>query len=128
MKEQVLNALLPGPAKCCNEVPYTVELMPQHPRQVLKIPIAHNEGNYFVEPEKLEELEANNQVVVRYCDPEGNVADKDNPNGSLNNIAGISNKNGNVFGLMPHPERASELRLGSDDGKYIFQSLIESYS
>ena len=96
-------------------------------QQILKIPIAHNEGNYFIDSEKLEELEANNQIVVRYCDQQGNITDEDNPNGSLNNIAGIVNKNGNVFGLMPHPERASELQLGSDDGKYIFQSLIESY-
>lgn len=97
-------------------------------QQILKIPIAHNEGNYFLDSEKLEELEANNQVVVRYCNQQGEITDKDNPNGSSNNIAGIINKKGNVFGLMPHPERASELQLGSDDGKYIFQSLIESYS
>ena len=96
--------------------------------QILKIPIAHNEGNYYLDSENLLELEAGNQVVLRYCDDAGNASDENNPNGSANNIAGIVNREGNVFGLMPHPERASELRLGSDDGKYIFSSLLENYS
>ena len=98
-----------------------------HPEQILKIPIAHNEGNYYLDDDRLAELEDGNQVILRYCDTEGNINDEGNPNGSSNNIAGIVNSKKNVFGLMPHPERASELRLGSEDGKYIFRSLIETY-
>jgi len=93
---------------------------------VLKIPIAHNEGNYYIDLEGLKALEANHQVVLRYASPEGKVNPSTNPNGSLNNIAGIINKRGNVMGLMPHPERASEALLGSEDGKKIFQSMIRS--
>ncbi len=96
--------------------------------QVLKMPIAHNEGNYFLESEKREELIANHQVILRYCDPAGEITEDANPNGSWFNIAGITNRQGNVFGLMPHPERASEGLLGSEDGRLIFHSLIESYS
>jgi phosphoribosylformylglycinamidine synthase subunit PurQ / glutaminase len=91
------------------------------PGEVLKIPIAHGEGNYIAEPEVLEELERNNQVVFRYTDPTGNVTGEANPNGSLNNIAGIINKEHNVLGMMPHPERACELSLGSADGLKIFR-------
>ncbi len=92
---------------------------------VLKIPIAHNEGNYYIDSEGLKALEANNQVVLRYASAEGDVTPEANPNGSLNNIAGIVNRRGNVMGLMPHPERASEALLGSEDGKKIFQSMIQ---
>jgi len=94
--------------------------------EVLKIPIAHNEGNYYIDPDGLKTLETNQQVVLRYASPEGDVSLAANPNGSLNNIAGIINKRGNVMGLMPHPERASEALLGSEDGKKIFQSMIRS--
>ncbi len=96
--------------------------------EVLKIPIAHNEGNYYADPATLEELEANGQVILRYCDAKGNVTREANPNGSLHNIAGLVNRQGNVFGLMPHPERASERLIGSEDGRKIFESIIESFS
>jgi len=94
--------------------------------EVLRIPIAHAEGNYTCPPETLKELEENGQVVVRYCSPEGEVSPEFNPNGSLNNIAGICNKRGNVFGLMPHPERASEEILGSTDGFRMFSSIVKA--
>ena len=94
--------------------------------EVIRVPIAHAEGNYTCSPETLKELEENGQVVVRYSSPEGEVSPEYNPNGSLNNIAGICNRRGNVFGLMPHPERASETILGSVDGLRMFQSIVES--
>lgn len=94
--------------------------------QVLKIPIAHFEGNYFAPSQMLEELENNNQVVFRYSDARGGVSEEANVNGSLHSIAGIINKEGNVMGLMPHPERASEALLGSEDGRVIFESIIHS--
>jgi len=94
--------------------------------EVLRIPIAHADGNYTCPPQVLEEIESNGQVVLRYCSPEGEVSPEFNPNGSLNNIAGICNKRGNVFGLMPHPERASEAILGSEDGYRMFSSIVES--
>jgi phosphoribosylformylglycinamidine synthase I len=93
---------------------------------VLKIPIAHGDGNYFASDDVVKSLEDNNQVVFRYCETDGGITDEANPNGSLHNIAGIINANGNVMGMMPHPERASELELGSADGKKIFESLIHS--
>ncbi|MCA0387512.1 MAG: phosphoribosylformylglycinamidine synthase subunit PurQ [Bacteroidetes bacterium] len=92
---------------------------------VFKIPIAHGEGNYFIEEEKLAELESNNQVLFRYCTAVGEVSDSANPNGSLNNIAGITNVSGNVLGMMPHPERACSKTLGNDSGKFIFLSIAE---
>ena len=95
--------------------------------QILKIPIAHNEGNYYLDAERLAELEGNNQVVLRYCDADGEITEAANPNGSLHNIAGIVNEQGNILGLMPHPERASEKILGSEDGKFIFQSMIDNF-
>jgi phosphoribosylformylglycinamidine synthase len=95
-------------------------------QKALKIPIAHGEGNYFCNPDVLKRLQDNDQIVFQYCSESGNVADSFNPNGSLMNIAGIINKEGNVLGMMPHPERASESILGSEDGKYIFQSIINS--
>ena len=91
--------------------------------QVLKMPIAHIGGNYFADAETLALLESNNQIAFRYCDKDGNVNDESNPNGSIADIAGIYNKSGNVLGLMPHPERASESILGSDDGLGIFESI-----
>ena len=93
--------------------------------ELLNIPIAHGEGNYFADEATLKELNANSQVLVRYADAEGNATDAANPNGSLENIAGICNKKRNVFGLMPHPERASEAALGSTDGLKIFHSIMD---
>ena len=95
--------------------------------QVLKIPIAHSDGNYFILGEGLRQLMENDQIVFRYCDEVGNVSPEANPNGSLENIAGICNQTKNVLGMMPHPERASEVILGSDDGKYIFQSIVNFF-
>ncbi len=96
------------------------------PDQVLKIPIAHAEGSYFCDAATLAELERNDQIVFRYTSPDGREDPASNPNGSLANIAGISNREGNVLGLMPHPERASEAALGSADGLVIFRSMGES--
>jgi phosphoribosylformylglycinamidine synthase len=96
------------------------------PGQVLQIPIAHGDGNYFCDKTTLEELERNKQIVFRYTTPEGREDAAANPNGSLANIAGICNRERNVLGLMPHPERAVEAALGSTDGLVIFRSLIES--
>jgi len=95
-------------------------------RQVIDLPIAHGEGRYYVDPETLAKLEANNQVVFRYCDADGSATSAANPNGSLNNIAGICNAGGNVLGMMPHPERRCERRLGGSDGKKLFKGLTES--
>jgi phosphoribosylformylglycinamidine synthase I len=94
--------------------------------EILEIPVAHGEGNYYTDPDTLSRLEDKNQVVFRYCDPEGNVTDKANPNGSLNNIAGIVNEAGNVMGMMPHPERSSDSILKHTDGRKIFESIIHS--
>ncbi|MBM4386714.1 MAG: phosphoribosylformylglycinamidine synthase subunit PurQ [Deltaproteobacteria bacterium] len=93
--------------------------------KILNIPIAHAEGNYYAPPEVMSSIERNGQVVLRYCDVAGNVDALSNPNGAAGNIAGIVNKQGNVFGLMPHPERASEAVLGSDDGLHIFRSILK---
>ncbi len=95
--------------------------------QVLKMPIAHMDGNYFAGEATLRELERNHQIVFRYVTPAGEVVDdvEANPNGALANIAGISNRERNVLGLMPHPERASESAMGSTDGLAIFQSLVQ---
>ena len=94
------------------------------PGKWLKIPIAHGEGCYFADEETLAKLKANHQVLWQYCDVNGNLTDTANPNGSLLNIAGVCNERRNVAGLMPHPERACEPLLGSDDGKWILESLI----
>jgi phosphoribosylformylglycinamidine synthase I len=93
--------------------------------QVLSIPISHYEGSYYADQATLEELEANSQVVFRYCTPSGEITEATNPNGSLNNIAGIVNKGGNVLGMMPHPERACEEIVGGLDGNVIFESIID---
>jgi phosphoribosylformylglycinamidine synthase I len=92
--------------------------------QVLRIPIAHGEGNYFAEPHVLAALDANRQVVFRYAAATGEVTPDANPNGSLHNIAGICNESRNVVGLMPHPERACEPALGSGDGLVMFESVV----
>ena len=96
------------------------------PGQVLRIPIAHMEGNYTCDAATLAELEASGQIVFRYVTPEGEVAPEANPNGAIANIAGIMNRERNVLGLMPHPERASEAALGSADGAVIFRSMVEA--
>jgi phosphoribosylformylglycinamidine synthase subunit PurQ / glutaminase len=99
-----------------------------HEGQVLRLPIAHGEGNYFAEPETLRELEANRQVIFRYTNDRGDVTDLANVNGSINNIAGICNRERNVVGLMPHPERACEDCVGSADGRLILASAVEFFA
>ncbi len=93
---------------------------------VLKIPIAHFDGNYFTDPETLKTLKENQQIVFRYCEPDGQLTERANVNGSMDCIAGLMNTSGNVLGMMPHPERASEAILGSEDGRVIFESIIHS--
>jgi phosphoribosylformylglycinamidine synthase len=95
-----------------------------HRNQVLSIPIAHFDGNYYASPATIEEIKTNNQIVFRYSDKEGRITEEANVNGSLENIAGLTNKQRNVLGMMPHPERASESLLGSEDGRIIFESII----
>jgi len=90
----------------------------------LKIPIAHGEGRYYADEKTLDLLEKNEQVIYRYCDKDGNTVEQANPNGASRNIAGIRNSNGNVFGMMPHPERASSESLGNTDGRKILQALL----
>jgi phosphoribosylformylglycinamidine synthase I len=92
--------------------------------QRLRIPVAHGEGNYYAEPEVVRELEASRRVIFRYCDARGEVTDEGNPNGSVNNIAGICSEARNIVGLMPHPERACEASLGSADGLVMFESVL----
>lgn len=94
--------------------------------QVLHLPIAHGDGNYYAEPDVLAQLERNRQVVFRYATRDGQVTDVANPNGSANNIAGLCNEARNVVGLMPHPERACELAVGSADGLALFESVVKS--
>jgi len=94
--------------------------------QVLRIPIAHGEGNYFAPPEVIDRLEQNGQVVFRYCTSSGEVIPEANPNGSINGIAGLCNERRNVLGLMPHPERACEPALGSADGRVLFDSVVQA--
>jgi phosphoribosylformylglycinamidine synthase len=98
------------------------------PGQVLRLPIAHGEGNYYADPAVVERLERNQQVIFRYTSPDGAVTPDANPNGSVNNIAGICNEARNVVGLMPHPERACELAIGSADGLAIFESVVASFA
>ncbi len=94
--------------------------------QVLRVPISHAEGSYFADAETVSRLEAEGRVLFRYCDADGDVTGEANPNGSLANIAGITNERGNVLGMMPHPERCCDPLLGGVDGKLIFRSIIES--
>jgi phosphoribosylformylglycinamidine synthase I len=94
--------------------------------QVLKIPIAHADGNYYTDPVTLAGLQANAQIVFRYCTADGTVTPDTCPNGSLDNIAGIRNAEGNILGMMPHPERSAESVLGNEDGRAMFQSMIAS--
>ena len=92
---------------------------------VLTMPIRHGEGSYYVDADTLADMEARNQVLLRYCDALGNVTPAANPNGSVDNIAGVMNEDGTIFGLMPHPEAASEIILGNSDGLYIFNSMVK---
>ena len=96
--------------------------------QILKIPIAHFDGNYFASPETMLEIKKNSQIVFRYSDAKGQLNEEANVNGSAESIAGLINKAGNVLGMMPHPERASEVLLGSEDGRIIFESIIAKLS
>ena len=102
------------------DLPFTNRLAKGKP---IRIPIAHKEGNYYADEKTLDGIERNNQVVFRYCDAKGKTNEASNPNGSRHNIAGITNKAGNVLGMMPHPERAMEKLLGSDDGRLVFDSI-----
>jgi phosphoribosylformylglycinamidine synthase len=91
---------------------------------VLHIPIAHGEGNYYADEQTLAELKRNDQIVFRYCTPDGAITPEANPNGSLDNIAGICNRERNVMGMMPHPERCTDRLLGSSDGRLVWESLL----
>jgi phosphoribosylformylglycinamidine synthase len=95
--------------------------------EVLTVPIAHGDGNYYCSDEVMQELEDNEQIIFRYCTSEGEVTPLANPNGSLRNIAGIMNKAGNILGMMPHPERNSDKLIGNEDGKKILNSLAEKF-
>jgi phosphoribosylformylglycinamidine synthase len=114
----------------CKTVHLKVEnsktLFSRFKKDVMSIPIAHGEGNYFIHEDGLNRLQDNGQIVFRYCDKDGAVTSESNPNGSLDNIAGIINKAGNVLGMMPHPERCSEDVLGDKDGLLIFQSIVQN--
>jgi phosphoribosylformylglycinamidine synthase len=105
------------------DTPFTVRA---RPGQILRLPIAHGEGNYFAPPDTLAELEASGRVVFRYVDESGEPTDAANPNGSARNIAGICSVTRNVVGLMPHPERACEAPLGSADGLVLFESVVKA--
>ncbi len=132
------SGLLPGTllrnrdlAFICDDVWLKVESRRSHASrgmragERLQIPIAHGEGCYFADEVTLERLERNGQVVFRYCDRDGNVTPASNPNGSLKSIAGICNERGNVIGMMPHPDRASEAAVGSRDGLRVWESLAQ---
>ncbi len=95
--------------------------------QVLKMPIRHGEGNYYADDDTLAAMEANGQILLRYCDPNGFVTPESNPNGSASNIAGVMNDTGTIFGLMPHPEACAEAALGNTDGLLLFQALLEEF-
>jgi len=95
--------------------------------EILRIPVAHGDGNYLTDPETLRQLEEKKQVLFRYCDADGELTEESNPNGSLANIAGIMNESGNIMGMMPHPERACDPLLGHTDGRKILESVIQSF-
>jgi phosphoribosylformylglycinamidine synthase len=93
-------------------------------KKAIKIPIAHGEGRYFADEKTIEDLENNNQILFKYCNEKGQVTHSSNPNGSIKNIAGVCNKDRNVFGMMPHPERASDIELKSTNGRKLFESIL----
>ena len=95
-------------------------------KNILELHIAHNDGNYFCTDDELKSLEDNNQIAVKYCSKDGDVSENYNPNGSIKNIAGIFNKNKNILGMMPHPERVIDRSLSSEDGTFFFKNLIEN--
>ena len=90
----------------------------------LKMPIAHGEGRYFAEAKTIAELETNDQILIKYCNEKGEITEDSNPNGSIKNIAGVCNKDRNVFGMMPHPERAADIELKSTNGRKLFESIL----
>lgn len=115
----------------CDRIPIRIERQDliwtkDYQTPVITLPIAHGEGCYYAEEDTLKALEDHNQVVLRYCSTSGEVNAENNPNGSANNIAGIANQQGNILGLMPHPERAADKALGSTDGLSMFQGLLKS--
>ena len=116
----------------CDRVPLRVERTDSpwtrsyQPGQIITLPIAHGEGNYYADAETLADLENHNQILFRYCTPSGETSPIGNPNGSLNNIAGICNRRGNVMGMMPHPERAADPMLGNTEGLSLFKGVLES--
>jgi len=116
----------------CDRVPLWVERTDSpwtqnyQPRQIITLPIAHGEGNYYADAETLADLEKHHQILFRYCTPTGEISPAGNPNGSLNNIAGICNRRGNVMGMMPHPERAADPMLGNTEGLSVFKGVLES--
>lgn len=116
----------------CDRVPVRVErtdlpwTQAYQAGQVITLPIAHGEGCYYADPETLNQLQAHQQILFRYCHPRGEIEADANPNGSVENIAGICNRQGNVVGMMPHPERASDPTLGYTDGLLLFQGLLNS--
>lgn len=116
----------------CDRVPIRVErndllwTQDYQAQQVITLPVAHGEGCYYADNDTLKALEDNNQVLFRYCSPSGEITAEHNLNGSMNNIAGIINQQGNVLGMMPHPERASDQAIGSTDGLALFQGLLNS--
>jgi phosphoribosylformylglycinamidine synthase I len=131
------SQLLPGALLRNNHMKFScknVYIKPEHNDSLItskldlkkgyKIPIAHGEGRYFADEATLKSLQDNGQILFRYCDENGKISDETNPNGSLLNIAGITNKNKNVFGMMPHPERAADTVLGNTDGKALFESIL----
>jgi len=114
--EQVFLKTLTADSPFTNQIP---------PDALLRIPVAHGDGCYFADPQSLDRLRRQGQILWQYCDPDGQPTEESNPNGSVENIAGVCNERRNVAGLMPHPERASEALLGSEDGLLIFRSLIQ---
>ena len=135
------SGLLPGAMLCNKGLKYRCEFVNVRVEQtdtpftcgasvgqVLNIPIGHGEGNYYAPPDVIETLEANRQVLFRYCTPTGVVTDDANPNGSVHAIAGICNDTRNVVGMMPHPERACEAALGGTDGLVILESIVKAFA
>ena len=109
--------------KSQNNTALVTSQIPQN--KALKIPIAHGEGRFYADNETLKKLNANNQILFRYCDENGNITEGSNPNGACENIAGVCNEKKNVFGMMPHPERAADEVLSNSDGKLIFESILQ---